>query len=293
MTPDIAMAACRFLHDAAAMTLWGAFAYLGTLVPSRLSKLLAERLRVVRWTAIAFVTLTALAVLPIEAALIGNGWTDALDRQMLFDVVGATGVGKAWLVQMAAAIVLVAAQAARSGWRTVATAAASGVVLAVLASGGHAVMQDGWLGIAHQLNDMVHVLSAGAWFGALLPLVITLSMLGKPPFNAQASTALRRFSTAGHVVVALTILSGVANSLFIIGLPIGWSTPYRIMLAAKIAVVLMMTILAATNRYWFVPRISRAGASAIHAIRRGTCAEIALGLVAILLVSIFGMLDPN
>jgi putative copper resistance protein D len=32
--------------------------------------------------------------------------------------------------------------------------------------------------------------------------------------------------------------------------------------------------------------------TAIAAIRKGTLAEIGLGLVAVLLVSIFGMLDP-
>lgn len=54
-----------------------------------------------------------------------------------------------------------------------------------------------------------------------------------------------------------------------------------------------MIALATANRYWFVPRIGRANALALHAIRIGTAIEIVLALTAILLVSIFGMLDPN
>lgn len=77
------------------------------------------------------------------------------------------------------------------------TAAASGLALATLALGGHAIMQDGWQGILHPLND-VPQLSADAWFGALLPLLLVLARFGQAPLQREAGIALRRFSTVGH-----------------------------------------------------------------------------------------------
>jgi putative copper resistance protein D len=70
-------------------------------------------------------------------------------------------------------------------------------------------MQDGWPGVAHRVNDAVHVLSSGAWLGALVPLLIILWRVD----IREADLALRRFSTAGHVIVALVIASGVIDTL--------------------------------------------------------------------------------
>jgi putative copper resistance protein D len=65
------------------------------------------------------------------------------------------------------------------------------------------------------------------------------------------------------------------------------------MLTMKIVVVLAMTMIATINRYWFVPRLGRDCKRALNAVRVGTLTEIGLGLTAILLVSIFGTLDPE
>lgn len=293
MTPDTLLAPCRFVHDATLMALWGASVYLWTLVPPSLAERTANRLNAVRLTAVVLTFLSMVASLPLQAAIIGDGWPNAVNGQTLWDVLTSTNVGTAWLAQAAAGVLLVAAQMIGLRMRLAATAIASGLGLAGLALSGHAVMDGGWQGIVHPLNDALHVLSAGAWVGALLPLLLILSSsIGETSSEGEAETALRHFSNAGHVVVTLTILSGVANSAFIVGWPLGWSSPYRILLTAKIGVVLTMIAMATANRYWFMPRLGRGDMSALHAIRTGTAIEIVLGLVAIMLVSIFGMLDP-
>lgn len=294
MSPDTLLTACRFVHDGALMALWGCFAYLAALVPERLAEEVAGRLVGARLVAVGLALLSTLLSLPLQAAMIGDGWQDAVNGRMLADVVASTSAGKAWLAQLAGALAVTAAQVPTGRLGLVATAAASGLALATLALTGHAVMQGGWQGILHPLNDMLHVLAAGAWFGALLPLLIVLAKFGQAASRAEASVALRRFSTAGHWAVALAILSGTGNGLFIVGWPpFGWSSTYRALLTAKIAVVLVMTAAAILNRYWFVPRIGRHREAAIAAIRTGTLAEIGLGLAAILLVSIFGIMDPG
>jgi putative copper resistance protein D len=75
--------------------------------------------------------------------------------------------------------------------------------------------------------------------------------------------------------------------------PTDWSSPYQAMLAIKIGLVATMTALATVNRYLFVPRVGEERARAITDIRRGTIAEIALGLAVVGLVAVFGMLDPK
>lgn len=292
MSPDTLLAACRFIHDGALMALWGCFAYLTMLVPERLAGAVSDKLAVWRLAAVGLAAATTLLALPLQVAIIGEGWPDAGNGQMLMDVITSTSVGKAWLAQLAAILVVMIAQCLVGRLVPAATAVTSGLALATLALSGHAVMQDGWQGLAHPLNDLLHVLSAGAWFGALLPLLLVLSAIGQPPSRVEASVALRRFSTVGHWAVALAILSGMGNSFFIVGWPLGSSSTYRTLLTAKVVVVSVMTALAILNRYWFVPRIRRNQAAAVAAIRTGTLSEIGLGLAAILLVSIFGMLDP-
>ncbi len=294
MTPDAVLAGCRFLHYASAMLLWGAFAFLRTLVPLDLAAEVRRRLRFL-WIVAAAVAVATIAVtLPLEAAMIGdNGWADALDfgtnRAVLFE----TSVGSAWLGQALAGLLLVLAFALPLRMRLTGAALAAGLVVAGVALTGHAVMQAGWLGAAHRLNDACHVLAGGAWLGALVPLLAILKALDEPEFRRQAGTALRRFSAAGHFAVALVLVSGAVNTMLVLGRwPTQWSSPYQAMLAAKIVLVAVMTGLAIVNRYHFVPRLAQHRADAMDAIRLGTIAEIVLGLAAVGLVSVFGMLEP-
>jgi putative copper resistance protein D len=151
-------------------------------------------------------------------------------------------------------------------------------------------MQEGWLGLAHHMNDAVHVLSGGAWLGALVPLSLTLAALNDPERCEPAEVALRRFSSAGHVAVALVVLSGVINTILVLGRwRTDWSSPYQAMLAAKIALVVTMVGLALVNRYGLAAHRP----DAVRAIRSNTIAELALGFGVIGLVSVFGLLAPT
>ena len=294
INPEVALAACRFLHDASAMLLFGAFAYLATLVPQELAWEVGRRLQSARVLLIALAVATTAAALPVQTALIGDGWPDALDPATVRAVLFETSVGGAWQAQAAAALLVAAALAVRAPYRQAATALAAGLLVMSLALTGHAVMQEGWLGLAHRVNDAVHVLSGGAWLGALVPLLLTLAALNDPERSGAAEMALRRFSSAGHVAVALVVLSGVINTILVLGRwPTDWSSPYQAMLAAKIALVVTMVGLALVNRYGFVPRLAAHRPAAVRAIRSGTIAELALGLGIIGLVSVFGMLAPT
>ena len=294
MSPEAALIACRFLHNASVILLWGGFAYLWLCVPRRLAANIGQHLNPVRVVAITIAVATTLIALPLETALIGDGWADAIDASTIQSVLFETSVGKAWLIQALAALLLLLTLFLPARHRTMATAITSGLLLAGLASTGHAAMHEGWQGIAHPLNDVVHVLAGGAWVGSLLPLFLILKSQDKAvALSGDARSALMRFSSLGHIAVALVLASGVINTLFILGhLPADLSSPYQAMLAAKIALIGVMIALALVNRYRFVPQASLNQPQALLAIWRATIVESGLGLCVIGLVAWFGMLEP-
>lgn len=292
-TIEAAAALCRFLRDTAALLLWGAAAYLVVLVPTGLQGAIGRRLQGFRIGAALAAILATLAILPLDVAGIGEGWADALDPTMLGAVLADTGVGRGWQGQAVAALLLGLSLAVPGRLRWPATAAAAGLVVATLALTGHAAMHEGWAGLVQRCIVAGHGLAAGAWVGALVPLVpvlATLEVPGEP--RREAGRALRRFSTAGHAAVALVIVTGALNTQDVLGRwPTDWRSPYQALLSGKIALVLLMTGLAVVNRYVVVPRMARSRPWAA-AVRVAVLVEIGLGAASIACVGVFGLLDP-
>ncbi|MGZ9718703.1 copper homeostasis membrane protein CopD [Rhizobium miluonense] len=293
MDPTTALELCRFLHDASLMLLWGACAYLSFLVPRALADIV-WRMSAMPFFLIAVIGALAILIsLPAATAIIGNGWSDALDFGTVRDVLFDTTVGQAWQAQAVAATMMICAFLLPESRRRLGLALASGVGLAALSLTGHASMLEGWLRQAHRTNDIFHVLTGGGWLGALVPLIPILRLLSRPECRVDAGLALRRFSKVGHWAVALVILSGIVNMLLILKrLPTDWSSSYQKLLAIKIALVAGMALLAIVNRYVFVPWIGRNPSRALQALRLGSFAEIVIGIVVIGLVAVFGTLEP-
>ncbi len=292
MTADTANIACRFVFDGAVLFLWGSAAYLWLLVPKGLSGRIWARLRAVRVAAVMLAVIATVVVLPVRCAMLGNSWADGLDRDVMISVLTGTSVGTAWAWQAVFAALLLVVTLLPLRQKVAATAVVSAFLLCGLSLTGHAAMNDGWLRVLHRANDMVHVLSGGAWVGALIPVALVLSRLGDGAAGADALRALIRFSTAGHVAVALVILSGVANSLLIIGgLPFDWSVAYQRLLSLKIGLALLMMLIAVFNRYGLVPHMGRSHAAG-KALAAGTSAEIVLAIGVVALVAWFGTLEP-
>jgi putative copper resistance protein D len=288
-----ALEVCRFLHNASLMYLWGASAFLCILVPRPLADVIWRKFGRAPLIAAFIAVATTVVYLPLEAGSIGEGWQATIDPGTVHDVLFETTVGWAWRVQAVAAAFLAISLIAPRRMRMASIAFGAAVGLASLALTGHASMHQGWLALMHRCNDVVHVLSGGAWLGALVPLVAILGLLDRDDHRAEAQMALRRFSNAGHAAVALVIISGIINTLLVLQhLPTDWSSRYQLLLAAKIALVLGMAGLAIGNRYVLVPRIGKSPTRTIDAIKFGSIAEIALGLFAVALVAVFGLLEP-
>jgi copper resistance protein D len=102
---------------------------------------------------------------------------------------------------------------------------------------------------------------------------------------------MRRFSDGGQLAVALVVATGVVNVALTSGVPLPITTPYRALLAAKLAVVALMIAIALVNRYVVAPRL-KPGAPALRILMWTSLAEVGLGAAVVGLVSLFALLDP-
>ncbi len=231
---------------------------------------------------------------------------NAIDWTSLWSIISDTGFGRIGAIRIAAlsgaATLLLVLPRSRGLW--ILQAAIGAVVVASFAWTGHGSMDSGIAGLLHRGSDVVHLLAAGVWIGALIPLSIQLlsSTASSSRLDvAVVERALVRFSGVGAAVVSTLILSGIVNSWYLIG-PARWrelfTTPYGRALIVKLALFTLMLILAAANRYRLVPAL-RASISAsspalatLKALRRSVFAETALALLVVAVVAILGTLAP-
>lgn len=254
------------------MLLWGREAY-GVSTP---------RFHRSLWGLLA---ITGVAWLLLETVEAAGTWSAAIDPQTIWLLVSATAVGQAWTLHLA---LVGALGLALWRQRRVRTAAALALVSASLV--GHAAMQAGWPGVLHRSNDALHLLSGGYWVGALPAVLAGLRRLP----DREELARLMRFSRWGHLAVAGVIVTGMVNTVLILGhMPWVPASLYQALLMLKGMLVVVMVGLAVTNRYLYVPRLSNGGGSqALTALRRGTLREIYCSLAVLLLVSVFGVLNP-
>jgi putative copper resistance protein D len=287
-----ALALCRFAHFLAAMLAFGMSAYLWLYAPERLRLALSPVVRRLALIASLVALITAVAWLALESASMADDWSAAIDPQAIGAVLTDTAFGHAWAAHLILAAALVAVVIFEPSARWVATAVASAALLASLGLVGHAAVQTGAEGILHRVNHAVHLLTAGAWIGGLVPFAMCLSAYRRDDLRKDAVRAMMSFSFWGQFIVAAIVLSGAVNIALTSGrAPIPPTTPYRALLVAKIIIVGIMIALAIVNRYVLAPRL-KSSATALAALRLTSAAEVALGCVVIALVSVFALLDP-
>ena len=205
-----------------------------------------------------------------------------------------TDVGLAWAVRMIALIVVLIMPGA---WLA---SVAGAIALASLAWSGHGAMEEGTLRFWHFLSDILHLLGAGAWLGAMLALVL---MARGPLDEARIRSlafAVRRFEWIGAVIVLTLSITGVVNYLFIVGprLDEVLLGTYGVLLAIKVLLFAGMLVLAALNRFHLGPALAQALRNghyviAANALRRSVVVELAIALLIVALVAWLGTLSPE
>lgn len=245
----------------------------------------------------------ALALLA-QTAMMTGALADALDPRALVMVATGTQFGASVLTRAAASLAALAVVAilrpSTNLWR--AAAALGAVAVASFAWSGHGADGEGAAGLFRLAADIVHLLAAGVWLGALAALL--LLVLGARQAETAGVRALHRalegFSGVGSLVVAALVLTGLVNSWFLVGpdhILAAASTTWGVVLLVKLCVFALMLGLAALNRFVLTPRLKQAlagldPAAALTALRRSLLVESAAGLSVVALVSWLGTLAP-
>jgi len=296
------LASARTVHFAATLWLFGELLLACALLarrrnaaPSAPGEALRRRLPSVARGCIAIGIVSALLWLAAMAATMsGLPLTRAIGFPTLGAVLGDTLFGKVWIARFCLACVLLLLLWPRTtvpGLRRLAVSTLiAAAYLGALAWTGHAAAAEGpWRG-GQIVSDVVHLLSAGAWLGALPALVY---VLGSTPSIGDAAAAVKRFSSVAIVAVTALILSGVGNSWFLVGsVPALFGTRYGTLLLAKLAVLAAMLSLAAVNRLILTPRLASGDRPASRALRRNALVEIGAGLLVVAIVGVLGITVP-
>lgn len=164
------------------------------------------------------------------------------------------------------------------------------VSVAAIAWQGHAGAELGRAAVIHLTADTTHLIAAGLWLGALLPLALLLRGVTEPHRQYQAA---KRFSTLGVICVAALLPSGIVNTYYLVGsIPALFGTDYGQILLLKLALVLTMLAFAAINRWQLVPRLAIPDGGSTRRIARHAAIEAALGLGVVAIVATLGSMEP-
>ncbi|CAI1680830.1 copper homeostasis membrane protein CopD [Serratia proteamaculans] len=283
---------CRFVHFAAVMLMFGSSLFTALLSPQRLSPYLTRDVRPLLVSCTWLAGLSAVALLAIQAGQMGDGWADTWQLDVWWAVLGTT-FGEVWRWHLGISLLALLGLWLAEPRRTQILALLSTLLLVSMAFIGHAAMHEGALGALHRVNHALHLLAAGYWFGSLLPLLVCLRYLAQPQSRSDAVTTLIRFSRWGHLAVALVVLTGVINSLIILGSwPLDVDSPYQRLLLFKTALVALMVMVALANRYAIVPAMSSMPQLAQRGLVLACWIEVGLGAGVLLLVSLFATYAP-
>ena len=230
----------------------------------------------------------------------------AFDMGAVFTMLTGTRFGRASFVRIGLIMLaLIALAVIRPGrFASIVQAMIGAAVVVSFAWTGHGAAGEGAGGFVHLSGDLLHLLSAGVWIGALVSLtIVILGSLGTRTKDDALLTynALESFSRIGTAVVAALVVSGIVNSWFLIGpdkLSGLFTTAYGQLLLLKLLLFAVMLVLAAVNRYRLSPRLSNTlsandgRTSSLTALKQSLLAETALGLLVLLAVSWMGTLEP-
>jgi putative copper resistance protein D len=227
----------------------------------------------------------------------------SLENHAFGMILQGTDFGTAWMMRMAALVVCVLGLLMIRFQATLACltiAAGGGIALASLAWAGHGAMDEGIRGYLHFSADIVHLIAAGAWIGALISfLMLSRAVKAGDDFEMLARTS-KGFAATGTVIVTALVLTGGINYYLIAGtdLQLLYESPYGRFLLLKLGFFGIMLFLAALNRYKLAPRIEAAVASGDVAaasvdLRKSLRLEFSCTVAILFLVAIFGMLSPQ
>jgi copper resistance protein D len=275
----------------------------GGAVPIRVR----TRLAVIAWIGLALALISGAAWLVLTAAAMSDQRAaQVFGDGVLWTVLSQTTFGRAWLVRLVLACALAATlpsllspRGHKSPGLAITAAILAAAFAGTLAWSGHAAGGLGGEAIAHPAADVLHLIAAAAWVGALLPLIVLFAAAGADDASLKiARTATVRFSILGILSVGTLVATGIVNTYYLAGsLPALLHTDYGRLLLIKIALFMAMVAIATVNRFRLTPQLlqqaSIAGSrEALRQLRRNAAIEVLAGAIVIAIVAVLGTMPP-
>ena len=298
---EVAVIALRWLQYSGAVVLMGVPLFLLYSFGSNGRPAVAWTRPTLIAAAIAL-ALASLAGLLAQTAVMAGSLSEAMKPSSLTFMVTGMALGKAYavraLVSLLALGLILTLKPGRSLWLLAGTLGA--VATASFAWTGHGASTEDagrWL---HLGADVVHLLAASVWLGALASFVFLLAGRTEPD-DPAIHTALARFSGLGTVAVTLLVVSGMVNTAFLVGPPrpeASGAAAYVALLVVKLLLFGLMAVLASDNRYRLVPALGSMLAkgedprSALLDLRRSVVTETVAGGALLAVVAVMGTLPP-
>jgi len=301
--------AARWLHLASSVLLVGAAVMI--VMAGRSDRATAQRWerRVLAsaWVCALLALLSGAVVVATQTALFEGRTAAALDPRAIAHVLVETQAGHVWLVRAGFLVVLAAFLSMRMSverrvdWRA---ARGEAVLLGVaallpLAAAGHAAAVEPDTARAIAL-DALHVLGAGIWVGALIPLALLLRAAATEDgadARPYAVLAVRRFSRAALGIVLVLAATGTWLAVTHVGNVAGLvGTSYGRLLLGKLALLIVALGFAALNRAVLLARLSGDGPSvgrpAMRRLSLFVTVEAGLALTILVVVAAMSVTPP-
>jgi copper transport protein len=246
-----------------------------------------------------------LVALVAQVAALGIGWGAA------GTLLTGTRWGAAWITLAVLSVLTdVIAIVVRRGEALLDAGTVRAVVLAMpgalgvvaLSASGHAgTGTDAGLSTAF---DALHAWATAAWLGGLVMLAVLavplLRALGDDDRVHLGAAIIVRFSSLAVAAVVVLVVTGVYRALAELpSFHALWTTTYGVVLIVKLAIFVLMLVLAAWNRFMLHPRLERdalgidpGGAPALAALRASIRAEVVLAALVMGAVAVLVSIPP-
>jgi putative copper export protein/mono/diheme cytochrome c family protein len=272
------MALVRGLHLAATLSLLGTAGFMAWILPAAGSIPAGLRRRLIRlWRISGMISLLAgVTWFTLQAGAIAGAGSAAELWAALPIVAAHTRFGTILLVRLV--LVLGATTLGIVGRGVYGTVGLAAVGVGLQGAIGHAGATGGPIGTSLVASESLHLIAAGMWLGALLPLLISVRVL--PP--ATAASVCLRFSPIGLGCVLILAGTGLAQALQLIGsVPSLFGTRYGVIALMKVSLFLLALGLAAANRLWLTDRVALGEGRRILLASVGAETVVGLGIVMV------------
>ncbi|MDP9340790.1 MAG: copper resistance protein CopC [Actinomycetota bacterium] len=200
--------------------------------------------------------------------------------KLILQAVGLVGLG--------GAVGMVMWQRSRATLAVMAAVAAVTMLLHAMDSHASSSGSLSWFDVGVQ---WIHLLAVGLWVGGLAWLVLATRKVEGP----ERATAIRRFSQMALVAVVVIAVTGVQRAISEVGttrVVHGLvDTGFGVALLIKVALFVVLLVLAARNRYVNVPQVT-AGTRRVGALRRTAGGELFLAAGVLAAAAVLSSLPP-